>query len=317
MKQIIVVANGSLALALLVAGCTGATDIATEEAETPANSPGESTATGSGSGRIVFAGDRPKDSGFNLYVMNADGSNVQPVTDTFVAAVEPAVSPDGSRVAFWTTDGGVPHIYTVNLDGSDLTQMTDFSSFGVAWSPDGSHLVFVANDQNEQDNLSDIFSLDLSSLEITELLDTPTVRAAGARWSPDGTRIIFSSNVNGQTDLYVMDGDGSNLTQLTDDPYDDTHPDWSPDGTKIAWSTCVESDNYDIWLMDADGSNKTGVLETEAEEEYPAWSPDGTRLAFTSDQTGNYEIYTMNLDGTDVIQLTENEGNDMMPDWAP
>ena len=69
-------------------------------------------------------------------------------------------------------------------------------------------------------------------------------------WSPDGTRIAFGSNRDGDRDIYVMDADGGNVQQLTDDPESDRDPAWSPDGTRIAFTR-----NGDIYVMDADGGN--------------------------------------------------------------
>ena len=95
-------------------------------------------------------------------------------------------------------------------------------------------------------------------------------------WSPDGTKIAngFGNNI------YVMNADGSNSTELPTTGSNDNYPAWSPDGTKIAWETNAGGSNNDVWVMDAaDGGNKVNVTNNSAGHDgYPTWSPDGTKI---------------------------------------
>ena len=84
--------------------------------------------------------------------------------------------------------------------------------------------------------------------------------------------------------MFVVDADGSNPVNLTNNAFLDDTAVWSPDGTKIAFSSNRDGD-YDIFVMNADGSN---VVEPDERrdgdfiDEFPAWSPDGTKIAFTA-----------------------------------
>jgi len=91
--------------------------------------------------------------------------------------------------------------------------------------------------------------------------------------SPDGTRIAFQSNRDGNYEIYVMDADGSNQTNLTNNPADDMFPVWSPDGTKIAFMSNRDG-NWEIYVMNADGSNQTNLTNNIGDDMYPMWSPD-------------------------------------------
>jgi TolB protein len=131
----------------------------------------------------------------------------------------------------------------------------------------------------------------------------------------EGT-IAFRSNRTGNNEIYVMNGDGSELINLTNDPSDDDLPAWSPDGTRIVFCTTRDG-NYEIYVMNADGSDKTNLSDNPSEDCSSSWSPDGTKITFASDRDGNNEIYVMNADGSGQTRLTDNPAFDMFPSWAP
>ena len=133
-------------------------------------------------------------------------------------------------------------------------------------------------------------------------------------------RIAFSRYRDGNEDIYVMDADGGNVQQLTDDPAGDWSPAWSPDGTRIAFSRYRDG-NEDIYVMDADGGNVQQLTDGPERDVNPTWSPDGTRIAFQSDLVmppdGDWDIYVMDADGGNVRQLTDDPGRDQHPAWSP
>jgi dipeptidyl aminopeptidase/acylaminoacyl peptidase len=135
---------------------------------------------------------------------------------------------------------------------------------------------------------------------------------ARADGSPDGRRIAFataSTRPLGSEDseIFVMNADGSERVQLTSDDVDDYSPAWSPDGRRIAFS----SNGY-IVVMDADGSGHTRL--TDGGE--PAWSPDGRRIAFNgSTADGLPRIFVMNADGRARTQLTNEWSSGA--EWSP
>jgi WD40 repeat protein len=135
-------------------------------------------------------------------------------------------------------------------------------------------------------------------------------------WSPDGSRLAFDVQVGGDTEIYVVDADGSNLSKLTSTDGWNFLPAWSPDGSRIAYVHASKS-NHDIWLMNADGSNPVRLTHDPDFDLNPTWSPDAGRLAFESNRTGSPEIYVMNVDGSNVSKLTDAPGFDGSPAWSP
>jgi Tol biopolymer transport system component len=140
-------------------------------------------------------------------------------------------------------------------------------------------------------------------------------------WSPDGSRLAFELHVQsdpeiGQTDIYVIDADGTDPQRLTTDGTSSS-PAWSPDGSRIAYVHATRGGNSDIHVMEADGSNRVRLTTDPALDLWPAWSPDGSRIAFQSDRDGNPEIYVMNVDGMAQAPLTQHSSFDGAPAWSP
>src|SRR5215207_6827603 len=154
----------------------------------------------------------------------------------------------------------------------------------------------------------------------TEAVPTATEIAPTNTPEPTATQVVlgvvegtiaFQSNRDGNNEIHVMNGDGSGLVNLTNNPADDYTPVWSPDGKKIIFSR-----NSEIYVMNADGSGQTNLTNNPADDEHPDWSPDGTQIVFSSNRDGNNEIYVMNADGSAQTNLTNNPTNDIFPNWS-
>jgi dipeptidyl aminopeptidase/acylaminoacyl peptidase len=137
-----------------------------------------------------------------------------------------------------------------------------------------------------------------------------------ASWSPDGSRIVFSGNVL-EPDIYLINLDGSNLVNVSNNPAPDDEPSWSPDGTKIAftrWLGCFE-----IFVMSVDGTNQTNLTNQDSIPEHDAsWSPDSSRLVISTGLGGTpRDIAAMGVDGTNRVLLTTNPASDFNPALSP
>jgi Tol biopolymer transport system component len=320
-------------LAMALAACGGgetdpteaaAADAApTEEAAAPNPTAAEEAApeptateeSAPSSAMIVFSSNRGANpDAFNLYTVDPATGEVSQITDTFLFAGIPNISPDGSTVAFFTNDGGAFRVHTVGIDGSNLTPVTDFSSAVPGWFPDGQRLVFNSDSTTEPTDVPDVYAMNLDGSDLVQIIDSDPTADFQGRVSPDGSRLLFLSNRGGNVDIYVADIDGGNITQLTDTATEEYSADWSPDGSQILYASS-ESGNDDVWVMNADGSNPVQLTDHTGLDGQCAFSPDGSQIVFVSDRSGNTNLWIMNADGSDPVQLTEGSQLDIFPDW--
>ncbi|GAK58088.1 WD40-like Beta Propeller [Candidatus Vecturithrix granuli] len=265
------------------------------------------------SGKIVFQSDRSGN--VDIYVMNADGSDLVQLTHDKSDDEYPVWSPDGQQIAFKSNRNGNFDIYVMDADGSNQRQITNdpANDEDPAWSPDGTRIVF----HSDRKGSMEVFVMNADGSDVTQLTDTIGKNGIPA-WSPDGTRIAYTGNRYLGWNVYVMDVDGSNDRRLTDG-HGACRPDWSPDSTHIAFVSKEGDGKGEIWVMPSDASTKTRLTTDEAYYDYyPAWSPDGRYIAYAKGpeaHSGNWEIYVMTADGKQHLQLTDHPALDAFPDW--
>jgi Tol biopolymer transport system component len=183
--------------------------------------------------KILFASDRDGDP--EIYLIDADGTKVRQLTHNSAIDSSPEFSPNGEKILFESDRGGAPAVYVMTADGTGARQLTadEFGAFAPDWSPGGKE-VALANNCCVNEN-SDIFVMGANGKgvrQLTQGFDNNT----DPSWSPDGQKIVFDHGVVDftteeffPTDLYVMNSDGTGLTQLTSTPtIFEFFPDWGP-----------------------------------------------------------------------------------------
>lgn len=208
-----------------------------------------------------------------IYICDADGSNVEQVTHHPGGAVSPAISPD--FLAYTGYSSGFPNVMLVDMGAGQERRIaaTPGLNTGIAFAPDGRRVAltmsFVGNPE--------IFVLDLPTSHavcVTESVGTPSNPA----WHPDGKRLIFASNEGDGSQLFVVAADTENAAEKWACGYSfATDPEWSPDGKQVAFTARVGIDFGVVIKPYAGGASK--VIQ-KGGAQHPTWSPDGRSIAY-------------------------------------
>lgn len=129
------------------------------------------------------------------------------------------------------------------------------------------------------------------------------------------SRILFVSGRDGNEEIYLMNGNGNNPTNLSNHPARDWHPRWSPDRRRVAFTTDRDG-NEEIYVMNLDGSEAVNLSANPAPDNAPMWSPDGSQIAWASERNG-WDIWVMNADGSNPQRVTTDGAIKTDPSWSP
>ncbi|MCK5827304.1 PD40 domain-containing protein [Candidatus Bipolaricaulota bacterium] len=275
---------------------------------------------GPSEGKIAFSANRGPDGGRgDIYLMDADGGNLQNITNDDFWNTCPVLSPDGSKIAFLSDRDEYYEFYTMNSDGNNIRRLTYQYSILISgvlewlrpsWSPSSLQVAFAST------QLDEIYVINVDGDNLHNVTRHRDAAHGNPSWSPDGSQIAFTSNRDGCFwTIYIMDADGGNQHWLPIDlPTNHSSPAWSPDGSKIAFVAAG------IYTISPDGSNLQQIVDFSHCSSFVraaralAWSPDGTKIAWSSNSNSSLGIGVMNADGSDKHILIEGYGQ--YPSWS-
>lgn len=237
----------------------------------PGKDGGDQLASWSPDGQqIYFNSRRFEGEGWDILMLEVDGSDLSQVTNLPGDELEPMVSPDGTRVLFISyKEDEDSEIYYMDLENGDLIRITNNQANEEypRWSPDGTEIVFASYVTGQWE----LLLINADGTDQRQLTNGPGHKALPA-WSPDGSWIAFTNNLEGgeEVDLYKIRPDGTELTQLTDHPAIDEGPAWSPTGQYIAFSSNRDGD-YDIYTLETQSGEIEQITNYPSEDYYADW----------------------------------------------
>ncbi len=275
--------------------------------------------------QIAFWSRRDDNGGFcdegdscneDIYLINEDRTGEVRLTTHPGQDLEPAWSPDGKEILFTSHRTGGTAVWRMNADGinqRDITSNIVERARQADWCSNG--LIVVAY-RDKGDSEAGIGIIDLNANSFTPIYSQPNMGGI-PEWpscSPDASEIAFTRHV-GNWEVYKMNADGSDLTNITNNPAIDGIPDWSPDGKEIVFRS-YRSGTADIYRMNSDGSDVIPLTSALGIETEPKYSADGIKIIFTHDiDLSNPQIYIMNSDGTGGWALLTTQGQNAYPAW--
>jgi TolB protein len=250
---------------------------------------------------LVYA-SRQHSERFDLYRKSVDGRTVTQLTSDPADDMMPAISPDGTRIAFVSNRAGNWDVYAMPIEGGAPTQITFDGDDEVqpTWSPDGSTIAFAR--RNRRTDRWEIWTAD------TRLPGATTYLCDGflPRWCPDpkANKLLFQrarqqgSRLFGVWTVDIVDGEATNPTEIVSaQDAAVVQPAWSPDGSHIVFATIMDptstaASHTDLWTIKADGSGRINLTSDRFRNMQPVWGRND-RIYFVSNRGGVENIWSL------------------------
>ncbi len=253
----------------------------------------------------------------SLYVLGLSASGTHRVTTTnqpYSFALDPAWSPDASRIAFTygVCDDCPGSIVTVDESGGHRREFDNAIGSRPAWSPDGRTIAFVTTGQA-------IATIDRVTGRTSPLIAAGRHPVDYPAWSPDGSRIAFSRQVSPKNwDIFVYAPSTGRTVRLVGSARTDIEPAWSRDGKWIAYVAQLPSLRFAIRVVRSNGTDAHTVTKVRGSAEDPSWSPNGRSLAYVAVRPGKPDsLWVVGVDGQLARRLTKPELTVISAAWAP
>jgi len=222
---------------------------------------------------------------------------------------------DGERINGPVGDRAISNIYISDYDGANQRRITATRGLDLSpvWFPDRKALAYTSY----RTGYPDIIVAYLEQARHT----TPAGGTAEKQnflpaVSPDGTKVAFTSNRDGNSEIYIMNVDGTNMRRLTNHPAIDVAPTFSPPGNQIAF-TSDRSGSAQIWIMGIDGSGVQQITR-ETKCDRATWSPAPfNEIAYTSQSGGGFDIRIFDFATRSTRTITDGIGSNEQPAFAP
>ena len=252
-------------------------------------------------------------------VINSDGTGLIDLISGSSLGEAPVISDDGSKGVLNAFVDSHYQIFVVNTDGTGLKQLSDNTSYSShpSISGDGSKVAFISN--------STLIVINSDGTGLTPLTNS-TMDISNPSISGDGSKVAFTSHVSSDdsddfdipnSEVFVINTDGTGLTQLTNTTANEANPSITYDGSKIAFSAYTPEQNSEVFVINTDGTGLQQITQSSLMDYYPSISDDGNKIAFISFEPSlegnvNGEIFvSVDLDQDSNAPITTDNYEDL------
>lgn len=266
---------------------------------------------------LLLVSVRPTSFSLHIVRANPDGSVKTDLSQGNVVEAEPALSPDGKKIAFTAVnaDRSGADICTMNVDGTGRTQITHsptkMMAMSPAWSPDGRKLLYCARSTEDQKP----WEASPHVMDADGKNDKSIGRGTFPVWMRDNK--IACTQQEGETGeaVYILNADGKSMKKLFSNALIGG---WSPDGKRLLYTVGSNVNLAHVFVANADGTQPLQVTDTEYEHEYGAqWAADGRHILFnrvvdSPVALGMMQVFTADVDGKNAKAMTDKENGLML-----
>jgi len=266
---------------------------------------------GIASTRMLMVGNRTGQK--EVYLADADGSNLKQLTSDRTVSVAPTWGPKGDRFAYTSFLKQFPDVYLVNLGSGHRERVASYPGLntGAAIAPNGQDIALILS----KDGNPELYVKNLKGGALTRLTQTRNAAEASPCWSPDGNQIAYVSDQSGRPQVYVVSRTGGAPRRLTTRGSENVAPDWGPNNL-IAYSSRVGG-QYAVCVTDPGGSQVKQLPLDRADYEDPSWAPDGRHVACTRTERYQARVYILDTLGDPPVAFTDYPGDWYSPAWSP
>ena len=287
-------------------------------------------ATWSPDGRYLVAGRASEagasDQSNGLYLIPVEIGEPRALTRAVAPANDawPAFSPDGRHLAYAScqdvTNRSNCHIQVLDLDSTidplgsprRLTRAPFWTIQGIAWSRDGTFIVFAAR----QGALTNLWRVAADGTHEPVRIEVAGMDAAFPATTTSADRLAFSKSIDDE-DIFRLDVGGI-ARPVARSSVKDTNAQFSPDGERMAFCSARSGDAFEVWVAGTDGSKPERLTRGPGRWQCsPTWSPDSKRIAFDSQaEDGSWHVWTIDVEGGAPQQVTKEVGDQVRPTWS-
>jgi len=264
---------------------------------------------------IVFESNRAGSTA-QIYSMKSDGTDIKKLTNNSFVNETPVWSPNGQMIMYssYIDRNDVNNeIFIMNSDGTGVRRLTNhpLRDGHATFSRDGEGIIF--NSQRDDSSQNDSKNYELYEMNIDgsniKRLTTYDGWDTFPSYSPDGRKIIWRRIIPDSTarggfnsEIFAMNSDGTNITNLSRHASYDGYPNWSPDGKQIVF-TSTRHEGLQLFVMQADGSNVQQITTYKGGESNsrPDWSADGKRVVYNKTTQTSTSIHILDFQPTSNI----------------